>query len=295
MRNELLIKRNKEVNERTSQVYMPLYEDLCETNRQSQLLSEQLLKDKADVQEKASLQSTFFANMIHEIRTPVSIIKSFAQLLKAPDLLAKDKEEYAQIIDRCSDDLLNLINDLLDISKIEAGELTFVEKPGNLKDLFGELSDMFDVPVKHYKQGAVKLETCIELPIGQYQIYADFTRLKQVFVNLISNALKFTLNGHVLFGCRLINNKTIQFYVEDTGIGIKPEMQAVIFERYKQVNDPCLTSKCKGTGLGLPIVQSLVRSMKGKIWMESEYGVGSTFYFNLPYRKVKSIASDVAA
>jgi signal transduction histidine kinase len=287
MQNEVLIKRNKEIHQDPPQVVLPINKDLQETNRQFQELNGQPLKDKEKAEERDRQKSVFFANMVHEIRTPVNAIKGFAELLQDSELPKEDQLKYSQIIYRRADDLINLINDLLDISRIGAGQLTIIEKTGSLKELFDELFEMFSAPAGQNKSDTVQLESRIELNHDQYLINTDFIRLKQVLVNLISNALKFTLSGHVLFGCHLTDNRTLQFYVEDTGIGIKPEMKALIFEPYKQVNDPCLVPKCNGTGLGLSIVKSLIRLMKGKIWVESLPGVGSTFYFTIPYKSAR--------
>jgi CheY-like chemotaxis protein len=248
-------------------------------------LNERLLEDKEKAEEQNRLKSDFLANMVHEIRTPMNAIKGFAELLQTSDLTEEKKVKYAQIICQCTDNLLNLIHDLLDISKIEAGELTIIERPGNLKDLFNELFELFNNLMGQCESGTAQLKSCIELNQEQYLIDADFIRLRQVLTNLISNALKFTEKGHVLYGCRLINRKTLCFYVEDSGIGITPEKQAIIFERFKQINDLNLTNRCKGTGLGLSIVKSLVGLMNGKVWVESTPGTGSTFYFTLPYKK----------
>jgi signal transduction histidine kinase len=260
-------------------------EDLQET-RQFQAINEQR-SDEKKAEGHDRLKSTFFANMVHEIRTPASIIKSFAGFLQTTGLPENEKEEYTHIISRCADDLLNLINDLLDISKIEAGQLTIEEKPGNLKNLFDELFELFNTRAGHYKSENVQLKSFIEFNQEQCIINTDFTRLKQIMVNLICNALKFTQNGYVHFGCRFAGNKTLLFYVKDTGVGIEPKMQDVIFDRYKQINDSNTENQCKGTGLGLSIVKSLVELMQGKVWIESTPGIGSVFYFSLPYKKAK--------
>jgi signal transduction histidine kinase len=235
--------------------------------------------------DKDELQPVFIANMVHELRTPAAIVKSYAGLLQAPGLPEKDKDDYARVISRCSDHLLTLINDLLDFSKITSGQLSLSENLGNIKDLFDDLLAMFGTPGVIYEAEQVQLKSTVGLNPSQCNIYADFTRLKQVLVNLVSNALKFTSNGYVHFGCSLSNDKTLQFFVEDTGIGIEPAMHDVVFEPYKQV--PGLhQEKGTGTGLGLAIVKSLVGLMNGKIWLESTPGKGSTFYFTLPFKKV---------
>jgi signal transduction histidine kinase len=263
-------------------------DDLRETNRQFIVLNEQLLKDKEEAEERDRMKTVFLANMVHEICTPMNAIKGFANLLQDTGLSEEDKVEYAQIICQSADNLLNLVHDLLDVSKIEAGQLTIIERPGNLKDLFNELIELFNTPGQ-CRTGIVQIKSCIEFRPEQYIIYSDFTRLRQILINLISNALKFTEKGYVLYGCRLIDPKTLCFYVEDTGIGITPEKQAVIFERFKQINDPNSTNRLQGVGLGLSIVKSLVELLNGNVWVESVQGVGSTFYFTLPYKNAKIV------
>ncbi len=285
MRTGLFIRRNKEMGQQSIQKYISLYNDLIEKNRQFQVLNEQLLKEKEKLEERDRLKSAFLANIVHEICTPISAIKGFAELLQTPDLIEKNKIKYAQIITQCADNMLNLVHDLLDTSKIEAGQLTIIERPGNLRDLFNELFELFNNPTIQRKSGMVQLKSYLELTQEQCLIDADFIRLRQVLINLISNALKFTEKGHVIFGCCLIDPKTLCFSVEDTGIGIAPEKQDIIFERFRQLNDPNLANRCKGTGLGLSIVKSLVGLMNGEVWVDSTQNIGSTFYFTLPYKK----------
>jgi signal transduction histidine kinase/ActR/RegA family two-component response regulator len=275
--------QNNEMLQQSNQM-LTLYNDLQETNKQFILLNEQLLKDKERAEERDRMKTAFLANMVHEISTPMNAIRGFAELLQTPDVTEEEKDKYAQMICQCTDSLLNLVHDLLDVSKIEAGQLTIIERPGNLKDLFNELFELFNT-TGQFGARTVQLKSSIELTQAQYMIDADFTRLRQILINLISNALKFTEKGHVHYGCRLINRKTLCFYVEDTGIGIPPEKQAIIFERFKQINDTSLTKIYKGTGLGLSIVKSLAELMNGNVWVESVQGAGSTFYFTLPYKK----------
>jgi signal transduction histidine kinase len=268
-------------------------DNLQETNMQFQILTEQLLEEKEKAEERERIKNMFFANMVHEIRTPMSAIKSFAGLLKSPDLTEENKVEYIDIIYQCTDNLLNLVQDLMDISKIEAGQLSIIEKLGNINDLFVELFKLFETPIKQHKSKTLQFDYQIELKQDEYEIKADFIRLRQILINLLSNALKFTEKGYVFFGCRLLNHDTLLFYVEDTGIGIAPENQAIVFERFQQINNTKLTTKCNGTGLGLSIVKSLVKLMGGMVWVESVEGMGATFYFTFPYKRVKPYNYDI--
>src|ERR1035437_2551533 len=156
MQNGLLIKRNEEILQQSNQMDLNVYDDLQEINKQLQILNEQLLEDKQKAEEQNRLKSDFLANMVHEIRTPMNAIKGFAELLQTSDLTEENKDKYTQIIYQRTDDLLNLVNDLLDNSKIEAGQLTIIERPGNLKDLFNELFELFNTPMGQCESGTVQ-------------------------------------------------------------------------------------------------------------------------------------------
>lgn len=266
-------------------VNINMNKNYVELSKQVVILNELLQKEKEKANEKDKIKTAFLANMAHDIRTPINAIRGFADLLLDNELKEENKLKYIQIICQCSDKLLNLVNDLLDISKIEAGQLTIIERSGNIKDLFNELFELFSNPNSQERTGNVALEYFIELNPEQCQIDADFLRLRQVLINLIGNALKFTERGYVNYGCCMTDNKTLCFYVEDSGVGITPEKQAIIFDRFKQVNDQSSTDRNKGTGLGLSIVKQLIELMNGKVWVESTKGIGSRFYFTLPYKK----------
>jgi signal transduction histidine kinase/CheY-like chemotaxis protein len=285
MQNGLQLNRNQETLQQLNQIYLNVNKGIEEKNKQFLIINERLLKDKEKAEERDLMKSAFLANIVHDICSPMNAIKGFAELLKTPDLTKENIVKYAQIISQCSDNLLNLVHDLLDISKIEAGQLTIIERPGNIKELFDELFELFNNPNEQQKSGNVTLEYFLELKPAQYLIDADFLRLRQVLINLISNALKFTEKGYVNYGCCLTDSNTICFYVEDSGIGISLEKQAIIFDRFKQINDPNSTDRSKGTGLGLSIVKQLVELMNGKVWVESTKGIGSRFYFTMPYKK----------
>jgi len=285
MRKNLETARGREISQFSNQIYFTSYSDLVEKNKQFLILNKQLLNEKNKAEEQEKMKSAFLANIVHEICSPMNSIKGFAELLQCEDLTKEEKIKYAKIISRCSDNLLNLVHDILDFSKIEAGKLSIVERPGNLSELFNEIYELFNLPDIPYHSGTVELKYHLELAPEECLIDADFLRIRQILVNLISNALKFTEKGHVIFGCCLIDPQTLCFTVEDTGIGIAPEQHAVIFEQFRQVNNPESAKRHIGTGLGLSIVKSLVELMNGEIWLDSTVGIGSTFYFTLPYKK----------
>jgi len=255
------------------------YENLNEELRQT---NEELTESKIKAEESDRLKSAFLANMSHEIRTPMNAIKGFAQLLDDPDLPFEKRQTFINIIDQRTDDLLNLINDILDLSKIESNQLILVKNKGDLKELFSDLFEFFDSQRDPF-QSKVDLIQKNNLSDIQSKISVDFLRLRQILINLINNSLKFTKQGHVEFGCKLLNNETLLFYVEDTGIGIPVDKHAVIFERFRQANDAFLSKDYGGTGLGLAIVKNLVEMMHGKVWFQSQENHGATFFFILPY------------
>jgi PAS domain S-box-containing protein len=273
--------------------------ELKEQNREYEKLTneliqmnEQLLKAKDKAEEADKLKSAFLSNMSHEIRTPMNAIKGFAELLNRPDLTEDKRSTYTKIINQRTDILLNIINDLLDISKLEAGQLTLVEVQDDLNLLFNDLYQFFEVQKEYHEPSPVSLKFRNYLNKDQSFISADFFRLQQILINMIKNALKFTQSGYIEFGCKRINESTLLFYVEDTGMGIPKDKQEIIFKPFRQANETYLSREFGGTGLGLSIVKGLVKLMKGRIWVASELNKGTAFYFTLPYKPVSSLQRD---
>ncbi len=252
------------------------------------IAEEKLLESKEKAEESDRLKTAFLANMSHEIRTPMNGIIGFSNLLRNPDLTDEDKNDYLTHIISCGNTLLNLIDDIIDISKIEAGQIKIRFEESNLNSIIDELFESFNAwkvreDKEHInlikKKGFTDIESCI---------MTDPFRLRQILTNLIGNALKFTLEGSVEFGYKLDQDDNILFYVTDTGIGIPQDKQQLIFERFGQVLDSNFYINQKGTGLGLAILSNLVKLLGGNMWVESEPGKGSTFYFNLPFIKIES-------
>jgi len=247
------------------------------------LIEQDLIKAKDKAEESDRLKSAFLANMSHEIRTPMNAIKGFAQLLERTDMQEAKKYKFTQIISQRTDDLLTLINDLLDIAKIEAGQLTLVEQRDNINNLFNEIFQFFKAQQAVSEPKPVKLSFKNKLTLTENYICTDFFRLRQILINLINNALKFTEEGTVEFGCEISTNGNLLFFVKDSGMGIPDDKHNLIFEPFRQINDAYLSKKKGGTGLGLSIVKGLVELMKGEVWFESQYGIGTTFFFTLPF------------
>ena len=273
------------------QYYNPIYKDgkvICFSTftrdiTERKRIELELINAKEHAEESDRLKTAFLQNMSHEIRTPMNAIMGFSSLLldKADDK-AKLKNFTDIINQRCSD-LLDIINDILDISKIESGQLPVHLEETNLNELFTELNSFF----KEYQKRISKQQIIFSLKSfctsEQNLIITDKVKLKQIFINLISNAFKFTDTGKIEYGCKFDENHNVLFYVSDTGMGIPTDKQQFVFERFTQLQQSTKMN-IGGTGLGLPIVKALVSLLGGKVFLESEPGKGSTFSFTIPYK-----------
>lgn len=253
--------------------------DITEKKRAEEKLRE--AKEKAE--ESDRLKTAFLANMSHEIRTPMNGIIGFSNLLRNPGLSDEERNEFLNHITSCGNSLLNLIDDIIDISKIEAGQIKIRISESNINDIIDELKNSFEASKSKDNKENIQLITKKGLDYKASTVQTDPFRLKQIISNLIGNALKFTLQGSIEFGYEIRQKNTLQFYVRDTGIGIPKDKQAIIFERFGQVLDSHFFINQKGTGLGLAISSNLAKLLGGSMWVESELGHGSTFYFTIPY------------
>jgi len=245
---------------------------------------QELKKAKEKAEESDRLKSEFLSNMSHEIRTPMNGILGFSKLLKYENLEAQEGDEYVDIIYKSSRQLLRIITDIVDYSKIEAGYYELQYDELNLVHLLGELKTLFQEELS--SRGRLHLDLRIKTS-GDEQaplVLADERKLKQVLTNLTENALKFTHQGYVELGYTPEQEQLV-FYVSDTGIGIPPEKMDIIFQKFRQA-DSSTTREYGGTGLGLAISKKLVEIMGGKLWVESKEHKGSTFYFSIPCRSV---------
>jgi PAS domain S-box-containing protein len=241
---------------------------------------EELKREKDKAMESDRLKSAFLANMSHEFRTPLTAILGFSELLlRDKKLPQKKSEEFINHIKENGHHLLNLINDVIDIAKIEANQFNIYEESFALKEFMDKIFITYKkILIQKYKKHHIRF--FLETDENDVELYTDQLRLRQVIINLLNNAFKFTNEGHVTFGYKFVNGDTIEIFVEDTGIGIKDDKQAVIFERFRQADELSLTQKSAGTGLGLSISQKLVELIGGdKINVYSVYGEGSRFYF----------------
>jgi signal transduction histidine kinase/CheY-like chemotaxis protein len=249
-------------------------------------LNHQLQIEKEKAQESDRLKTAFLQNVSHEIRTPMNAIMGFSKLLSKNYNNKPKLEKFSVIINQRCKDLLDIINDLLDIAKIESGQLTFKMEECNLKELFDELIAFYTEYQKRIGKQHIQLNLQDLSTLTNHTIISDKVKLKQIFINLINNAFKFTNIGKIEGACKIDDHDKLIFYVSDTGIGIPDEKQQLVFDRFAQLS-PGEDRLVSGTGLGLSIVKGLVELMGGEIWLESKIGVGTTFYFSLPYIQTK--------
>ncbi|PLX01905.1 MAG: hypothetical protein C0595_13020, partial [Marinilabiliales bacterium] len=260
--------------------FVTAFFDITERKR----VEKEYITAKEKAEESDRLKSAFLANMSHEIRTPMNGILGFTNLLKKPGLSGKEQEKFISIIEKSGNRMLNTINDIIDISKIEAGQVDVVISDINLNNKIEELYDFF-LPEANKKD--LELYLINKLPNRKVIIKSDKEKLDSIITNLIKNAIKYTHNGSIEFGC-LINKKgELEFYIKDTGIGIPKNRQEAIFSRFEQA-DIEDKQAYEGSGLGLAISKAYVEMLGGKIWVESDpdsrkEGIGSQFHFTIPY------------
>jgi len=236
-----------------------------------------MARDKAE--ESDRLKSAFLANMSHEIRTPMNSILGFTNLLEAEDLSGEERKQYIEIIKEGGNRLLNIINDIIDVSKLESGQTGVSISSTNINEQMEFIYSLFRPEAE--KKGIRFVFINSSSPEEAY-IETDQEKVYAILTNLVKNAIKFTSEGIIEFGYKK-KNDNLEFYVKDTGAGIRADQREFIFDRFRQGSD-LLNRNYEGTGLGLSISKAYVELLGGTIWVESEYGKGSTFYFTIPWK-----------
>jgi signal transduction histidine kinase len=250
----------------------------------------ELLEAKEKAEESDHLKTAFLHNMSHEIRTPLNAIMGFSEIL--PDNFENKEilQKFSDIIKQKGNDLLELVNSILDIAKIESGQLSLNIEKINLKGFIEEMEIFFIEYQKRINKEHIQFIFKKQIKNPNLEIFIDQGKLKQILNNLIGNAFKFTTSGKIEVGCGLIEDNKMNFYITDTGIGIPKEKQEMIFERFRQIDE---FTYHEGTGLGLSISKGLIQLLGGEIWLESEVSKGSTFHFTISYIKDKVVSDKI--
>ncbi len=241
-------------------------------------LNKNLIKAKEKAEESDLLKSAFLANMSHEIRTPMNGILGFSDLLKNPNLTGEQQQKYIGVIEKSGDRMLNIINDIISISKIESGLMEVSKEESNINEQIEYIFTFFKPEIEAKD---ILFSYRNSLPLKEAIIITDREKVYAILTNLVKNAIKYTEKGSIKVGYTKKDN-FLEFYVDDTGIGIPRDRQTAIFERFIQA-DIADNKAYQGAGLGLSISKAYIEMLGGKIWVESEKGIGSTFYFTLPY------------
>ena len=255
--------------------YIAIKEDI--TSRKN--VEKELVKSKERAEESDRLKLAFLANMSHEIRTPMNGILGFTELLKEPKLTGEEQQQYIEIIEKSGKRMLNIINDIISISKVESGQIEIVLSETDINEQLKYIHTFFKPEAK---QKGIQLVLSNELPLEKSFTLTDKEKVYAILTNLVKNAIKFTNEGTIEFGCEK-KGKNLEFFVKDSGLGISKSQKKIIFERFRQANETISRSH-EGSGLGLAISKAYVEMLGGKIWVQSEKGKGSTFYFTLPFQ-----------
>lgn len=259
--------------------FMAIKEDVTEKKK----VELELKSAKEKAEESDRLKSSFLANMSHEIRTPLNAILGFSGIIGEYDISSKKSKQFIDLIQTNSKQLLNIIDDVLLVSKLQVNQIKIYESAFSIKTLLKELYDCFRKEIKTNTQKKIKLELNIIEDYNYDIIETDKAKLKQILSKLLRNALKFTNEGNITLGFMQNTENKIVFFVKDTGIGIPQEKQKIIFQKFRQADDS-KTRQFGGTGLGLSIVKGLIDLLKGDLWLDSKEAGGTTFYFTIPVK-----------
>ena len=280
--NKELEFQNNEKEKRAAELIIANKELEFQNNEKEKRAAELILA-KEQAEQSDRLKTAFLANMSHEIRTPMNGVLGFASLLKEADLTGEEQQEYIKLIEQSGVRMLNIINDIVDISKIESGLMEVRFKCSNINEQIDYIYTFFKPEMERKN---IQFYLRKSLPEKEAFIITDREKIYAILTNLVKNAIKYTDEGSIEFGYSIKtedNTKVLEFFIKDTGIGIPIERREAIFERFIQADIADLKAQ-QGTGLGLSISKAFVELMGGKIWVSSEEGKGSTFYFTTPYK-----------
>lgn len=265
-----------------SNMYVADKQDVIQCNirdiTERMIIEEELIKAKEQAEESDQLKTAFLANMSHEIRTPMNGILGFADLLKNPNLTGEKQQEYIEIIEKSGTRMLNIINDIISISKIESGLMDVHLSESDVNEQLDYIYTFFKPEVEGK---GIHLKHINSLPISKSIIKTDREKIFAILTNLVKNAIKYSEKGTIEFGCHK-KGEFLEFFVKDSGVGIDANRQKAIFERFVQA-DISDKNAYQGAGLGLSISKAYVEMLDGNLWVESEKGKGSTFFFTIPY------------
>lgn len=256
-----------------------LFSIIHDVTRQLEM-EQELIKAKEKAEESDKLKTAFMANLSHEIRTPMNGIIGFSDLLRSPELTTENKNKYINLVHSSGNYLLSIINDIVEISRLDTKQVRLNNEAFNLSALCREVVNEMQLDLPEDRE--INLNTEISIS-NELNVQTDKEKLSQILRNFITNAIKYTLRGDVYIGCRKSGHETLLLYVKDQGIGIEKRFQDKIFEPFRQADTSGEIFQ-KGSGLGLAISKSYADLMDGHIWVDSTPGQGSTFYLTIPYK-----------
>jgi PAS domain S-box-containing protein len=289
--NKVLVVQNEVIEKRAAELIIA-NKELAFQNQEKEKRSAELIIAKDKAEESDRLKTAFLANMSHEIRTPMNGILGFSELLKEPNLTGEEQQKYIRVIEKSGARMLNIINDIVSISKVESGLMEISVSETNINK---QIEDIYTLFKPEAEQKGLRLGYHNSLHENDAIISSDNEKIYAILTNLVKNAIKFCDTGNIEFGYHL-KNSFMEFYVKDTGIGIPKARQQAIFDRFVQA-DIADKRAFQGAGLGLSISKAYVEMLGGKIWVESEEGSGSVFHFTIPYhvkRVEKTINGNVS-
>ncbi|MGF7140445.1 PAS domain S-box-containing protein [Roseimarinus sediminis] len=278
MARRSIVEQNKQIA-RQYDALSALNKELHRRLDEIRQINSELKQAMEKAMESDQLKSAFLANMSHEIRTPLNSILGFSYILASGELGFEEQQKYARLIENGGSHLLRIIDDIVDISKLESKQMKISRNRFDVVQLLGSLERTMKEERKKKQKTSIEIVSTSK-GYAELMLYTDQTRLNQVFINLLNNALKFTERGRIVFGIEKAEEETVSFFVSDTGSGIDKENFEAIFERFNQLDE---RAQREGTGLGLSITRGILSLLGGEISINSEKGKGSTFRFSIPF------------